>query len=197
MCTSGAGRGRANYILREQSLRFRRKPSNVDRQKVSETAGRVLKRLTLRYPDVKVIADFRESRQLESSEDDLDQMLGNILGNAFEAVAGEDNGVVKVRVVERMRVNGQSGIRIMIGDNGKGMDAEVKAHLFEPFFSTKPITGLGLGLWIALGIAQGLQGRIRIRSSDAPANHGTVVSMFLPFLASRSADVTSAPANAA
>jgi len=117
------------------------------------------------------------------------------LGNAFDAVA--TGGSVKVRVVERGRGNGKSGIRVLVGDTGKGMSAEVKARLFEPFFSTKHMTGLGLGLWIACGVVKDLQGRIKIRSSDAPANSGTVVSVFLPFRSTPSPSVTSAPAGSA
>lgn len=179
-----------------KTLRFRRKSSPVGLQKVSEIAGGLLDMLTLRYPNVKVIRDFRDSRQLESSKNDLEQLLGIILGNAFDAMAMGGSGVVKVRVVERV-VNGASGIRVMVGDSGEGMSAEVKARIFEPFFSTKHMTGLGLGLWIASGIAQDLQGRIRIRSSNAPENHGTVASIFLPFLSARGTRVTSASAKAA
>jgi signal transduction histidine kinase len=142
-----------------------------------------------------VITDFSESRLLEASKNDLEQLFGIILANAFDAVA--TGGRVRVRVAERAHASGESGIRVMVCDTGKGMSAEVKARLFEPFFSTKHMTGLGLGLWIASGIVQDLQGRIRIRSNDAQATHGTVVSVFLPFRSSLSPGVTSAPANAA
>jgi PAS domain S-box-containing protein len=178
-----------------KTLRFRRKTSPIHPQNVREMIQSLLNMLKLRHGIVKVITDFRESRLLEASKDDLEQLLEIILGNAFEAVA--TGGSVKVRVVERAGVNGESGIRVLVCDTGKGMSAEVKAHLFEPFFSTKPMTGVGLGLWIASGIVQDLQGRIRIRSSDAQGNHGTVVSVFLPFRSSLGQRSTSPPANVA
>jgi signal transduction histidine kinase len=162
---------------------------------VKEIVESLLTMQKRRHPNVRVTTDFRESRLLESSRDDLEQLLSIILGNAFDAVA--TGGSVKVRVLERKRASGESGIRVMVCDTGKGMSAQVKARLFEPFFSTKDMTGLGLGLWIASGIAQDLHGQIRIRSSDAEANHGTVVSVFLPFRSSLSPSVTSTPANAA
>jgi PAS domain S-box-containing protein len=178
-----------------RTLRFRRNSNPPAPQKVREIVTALLKMLNHRHPNVEVITDFRESTVLESSRDDVEQVLSIILVNAFDAVAS--GGTVKVRVVERGRVIGKPGIRVMVADNGKGMSAEVKAHLFEPLFSTKPMTGLGLGLWIASGILRDLQGRIKIRSSDAQANHGTVVSVFLPFRSALSPGATSEAASAA
>jgi len=77
------------------------------------------------------------------------------------------------------------------------MSAEVRAHLFEPFFSTKDRTGVGLGLWIASAIVEQHHGRIKIRSSQAHAHHGTVVSVSFPFRSSLSSDSTSALPKAA
>jgi len=161
-------------------LRLRRNASPLHTQKMREIIEALLTMLEHRYPNVKVQTDFRENGHLEASREDVEQLFGIILANAFEAVA--TGGIVKVRVVERV-VTGRRGVRVMVGDNGKGMSAEVKARLFEPFFSTKTMTGLGLGLWIASKIVQDTQGRIKIRSSDGPVNHGTIVSVFLPFRA--------------
>ena len=148
-------------------------------QKVSKILRAILNLLEHRYPNVKATADFRNSTLLPGSRADLDQLFGILLWNAFEAVA--TGGRVRVKAVERSRAHTRPGIYVVIGDTGKGTSAEVKAHLFEPFFSTKSTTGLGLGLWIASGIVEQYGGRIRVRSSDSPAHQGTVVSVFLPF----------------
>ena len=169
------------------TLRFRRQSGLLSPEKVSEIVGALLNLLKYRYPTVNVITDFRDRNPLETSRDDLEQLLSIVLQNAFDAVVS--GGTVKVRVVERTLVSSGSGIRVMVVESGKGMSAEVKARLFEPFFSTKHMTGLGLGLWIASGIVKDLLGRIRIRSSDGQANHGTVVSVFLPFRSSLGVNV--------
>jgi K+-sensing histidine kinase KdpD len=54
------------------------------------------------------------------------------------------------------------------------------ARIFEPFFSTKGITGVGLGFWVTLGIIQKHEGRMKVRSSENPGHHGTVLSLFIP-----------------
>jgi two-component system, NtrC family, sensor kinase len=77
--------------------------------------------------------------------------LVNIMGNAFYAVsekrkAGEKDYVPSMTLATLSR--GDS-VEIRIRDNGTGIDDELKAKLFEPFFSTKPAgdgTGLGLSL---------------------------------------------------
>jgi two-component system nitrogen regulation sensor histidine kinase NtrY len=53
---------------------------------------------------------------------------------------------------------------IEVEDNGLGMTEEVKARVFEPYFSTKS-EGTGLGLSIAKRIVNDHDGFIRVRSA--------------------------------
>lgn len=148
------------------------------------------------HPNVEVMQDFRDRTLLEGSQDDLEQLFGILLGNAFDAVAA--GGLIKVRIAERTNAKtGEPGDDIVVADSGKGMSAEVQSHLFQPFFSTKDWTGMGLGLWIASSIVDQHAGRMKIRSSQAKAHHGTVVSVFFPFHSAFSSYVTSAPPKAA
>jgi signal transduction histidine kinase len=44
-------------------------------------------------------------------------------------------------------------VRVLIADNGRGIDEEVRSKLFDPFFTTKPVgQGTGLGLSISYQI---------------------------------------------
>jgi signal transduction histidine kinase len=78
--------------------------------------------------------------------------------------------------------SGKSGIAITVADNGTGMDRETLSRIFEPFFSTKGITGTGLGLWISHEIVAKHHGTLRVRSRAATAGiqGGTVFRLFLP-----------------
>jgi signal transduction histidine kinase len=177
-------------------LRFRQRSTPLKPQNVGAIMRRVLERQEPRHPNVEVVRDFRDGTPLEASEDDLEQLFGILLGNAFDAVA--DGGLIKVRIFERTNAKtGEPGDDIVVADTGKGMSAEVKSHLFQPFFSTKDWTGMGLGLWIASSIVDQHAGRIKIRSSQATAHHGTVVSVFFPFHSAFISDVRSAPPKAA
>jgi signal transduction histidine kinase len=72
------------------------------------------------------------------------------------------------------------GVLITVADKGHGMPRETVARIFEPFFSTKGLTGTGLGLWVSLEIIQKHKGRMKVRSSASRKRHGTVFSVFVP-----------------
>ena len=56
-------------------------------------------------------------------------------------------------------------VRVEIADNGVGMTAEVRARIFEPYFSTKP-DGTGLGMAIVSAIVADHSGFIRVRDNQ-------------------------------
>jgi|SRR5579863_1455731 two-component system cell cycle sensor histidine kinase/response regulator CckA len=65
-----------------------------------------------------------------------------------------------------------------VGDNGSGMDAATRSHLFEAFFTTKPTDkGTGLGLATVHGIVTTNGGLIHVDSAPA---RGTKVTVLLP-----------------
>lgn len=93
----------------------------------------------------------------------LEQVLVNLLQNAFEAVEKRPHGVVTLSV----RDAGET-VEIAVGDNGPGLAPEVERGLFTPFLTTKP-QGLGLGLVIARDIAVGFGGQLTAASTSEGA----------------------------
>jgi two-component system, cell cycle sensor histidine kinase and response regulator CckA len=65
---------------------------------------------------------------------------------------------------------------LTVSDTGSGMTEEVKAHLFEAFFTTKPF-GTGLGLATCRTIVQQSGGHIDVSSE---VGKGTVYKVYLP-----------------
>ena len=112
---------------------------------------------------------------------DLGRVLLNLFGNAFYAVqkrqqTGEP-GYAPVVGVSTHRGNGHVTIRVT--DNGTGMPAEVRAKIFQPFFTTKP-TGEGTGLGLSLSydiVTQGHGGTLTVESREG---EGTTFAIALP-----------------
>jgi signal transduction histidine kinase len=60
------------------------------------------------------------------------------------------------------------------------MSAEVRARIFEAFYSTKGSTGNGLGLWISKEIIMKHHASLQVKSSERTPHTGSVFSLFLP-----------------
>jgi signal transduction histidine kinase len=78
----------------------------------------------------------------------LNQIWTNLLDNAIDAAS--QHGHIKIRTwVEKTLHDGRPEICVSISDNGSGIPTECQAHIFDPFYTTKPMgvgTGIGLGI---------------------------------------------------
>jgi len=101
----------------------------------------------------------------------IKQVFLNVLLNALQAM--RPGGAIDVSIDAD-----ETTITTVIRDQGEGMPAEVQAHLFTPFFTTKP-SGSGLGLSISQRILDGHGGRIRVTSHP---REGTTVCIELPLM---------------
>ena len=88
---------------------------------------------------------------VEAAGADLGRVLLNLFGNAFYAVQKRQQtgeaGYKPTVSVSTKQLNNQ--VEIRVSDNGTGIPDEVKAKIFQPFFTTKP-TGEGTGLGLSL-----------------------------------------------
>ena len=67
-----------------------------------------------------------------------------------------------------------------MADTGSGMSAKTRKALFEAFFTTKGVSGTGLGLWVSKEIVDRHLGTLSLRSCQGTTHHGTVFRLFLP-----------------
>jgi two-component system sensor kinase FixL len=93
---------------------------------------------------------------IEADPVQVQQILVNLLRNAFEAVRGSTDP----RVVISAARSAES-VTISIADSGPGIPAEVHERLFKAF-STSKRTGMGLGLSISRSIAQNHGGDLTV-----------------------------------
>ena len=166
-----------------QTLRFYRqstKPTATDIRELFETVV-ALYEGRLRSHSIAIEREFADIPQIVAYDGELRQVLSNLLGNAIDAIAQHGHGrvIIRTTLAHDWKSN-REGIAITLADTGSGMSAATAARIFEPFFSTKGITGTGLGLWVSMGIVEKHKGKIALRTRTG-TNSGTVFRIFLPF----------------
>ncbi len=99
--------------------------------------------------------------QVEMSEDfcilgdrhQMVQVMVNLVKNALDAIAAKTYASQETPALLLKAERADRRVRLVIEDNGIGMDPEVASHIFEPFFTTKEVgQGIGLGLSICHSI---------------------------------------------
>jgi two-component system, NtrC family, C4-dicarboxylate transport sensor histidine kinase DctB len=92
----------------------------------------------------------------------LEQVLVNLLRNGLDAVAAQPR-----RELQLSAEPIGSEVAIRIRDFGGGIAPQALPHLFEPFYTTKPVgQGLGLGLALSLTMVESFGGRLLARNVD-------------------------------
>src|SRR4051794_31966987 len=95
-------------------------------------------------------------------------LLTNLVANALDAMPNGGRLEVKARSEGK-------DVVLRVSDTGLGIPPEVKRHIFEAFFTTKPSgKGTGLGLAICKEIARALKGRIDVESEPGRGSAFTV-----------------------
>lgn len=125
-------------------------PKNID---ISENLDRILTLMhNMIHFNIKIVRDYKPAI-IRGVEDKLDQVWINIIRNALEAMSFQ--GVLTLRTATK-----DNKIRVEIEDSGPGIPPEIQDKIFEPFFSTKADTGIGLGLDICQRIIENHNGKI-------------------------------------
>lgn len=101
----------------------------------------------------------------------VSQALRSLITNAQDASPPGTSVVLSVRGDDK-------ALAISVRDRGPGMPEEIMARIGEPFFTTKaPGRGMGLGLFLARAVIEGVGGSLQI---DSVPGEGTEVSVRLP-----------------
>jgi PAS domain S-box-containing protein len=164
-----------------QTLRFHRQTANRTWVSPAELLDAVLNlyhgRLT--NSGIRVEATYSTDMKVLCFENDIRQVLNNLIANAIDAMRQGGRLVVRAHKATQQST-GRRGVRMTIADTGHGMPEAVRRRLFQPFYTTKGLSGTGLGLWISEGIVRRHHGRMEVRSSQDAVHHGTVFTLFLP-----------------
>jgi PAS domain S-box-containing protein len=178
--------------ITQQTLRFYRQSTLPARANMSELLDSVLSLYQgrLNTLGIKVERDYDPAMDLFCFAGEIRQVFANLVGNAIDATAAGGRLAIRVRRSRSWKDPRQIGVRFAVADTGSGMDPEVAERVFEAFFTTKEVTGTGLGLWVSHEIIMKHKGLVRVRTrtvSHAPETQdgqarqsGTVFMLFFP-----------------
>ena len=165
-----------------QTLRFHRRSAKALPINVEEVLEAVLTLYRPRLVKSGVVADlrYRKTVPVVAFEGELRQLFANLIANALDAMPEGGRLTLRTRPATRA---GVQGVHVTVADSGFGIPEDLRAHIFEPFVTSKDATGTGLGLWVSKEIIEKHRGAVRVRSRNAAASQmqssGTVFSIFL------------------
>lgn len=161
----------AALIDRMQRL-SRKTPPTVEACNLHEAARRAIDVLlagSMTSKTARIEEEFDPSLpSVLGSPDGLVQVMINLLSNAREACGAGDGGrvVIRTRFASGLQLHAtDSGrsvrlpVELRVSDNGPGVPAAMREHIFEPFVTTKK-SGQGLGLPLVRKLVRDMNGRI-------------------------------------
>ncbi len=119
---------------------------------------------------IELITHFGAHAPIMGLETELLEALMQLIANAVDAMPR--GGTLTIRT----GIEGGRGF-ISVADTGQGMPDQVKRRAFEPFFSTRGETGLGLGLSVVYGVMARHGGEAVLESDEGK---GATVTLRMP-----------------
>ncbi len=166
-----------------QTLRFYRQSTRAAATDIPELLDSVLAlyEARIRNHEIEVVRDFDSVPPIMAMDGEIRQVLANLIGNAVDAMIGAPGRRTLLLRARRRRMapGGEDGVALLVVDTGSGMSPQTLKRIYEPFFSTKGITGTGLGLWVSHEIISKHKGRILVRTRDREPS-GTIFRLHFP-----------------
>ncbi len=144
------------------------------RIEVNRVARRTLELLRATLPPrIELKADLAgHDLFIQGDETQMQQVLMNLCLNGRDAMPGGGQLNIQTALVSCK----SDWVRLTVQDTGIGMTDQTKAHLFDPFFSTKD-RGTGLGLTVVQQIVESQGGRVEVASESG---HGARFDVWWP-----------------
>ena len=174
--------------LTQQLLAFSRRqmlaPQVLAINDVASGVESMLRRLIGEQIELKMILD-PDAGFLRVDRTQLEQVILNLTLNSRDAMPSGGKLVVQTGHVHYSNASRSKPrelmpggyVTISVSDTGVGMDSETRDHIFEPFYTTKPGKGTGLGLATTYGIIKQSGGSVIV---DSEPRRGTTFRIFFP-----------------
>jgi len=124
--------------------------------------------------NIQVVMSLSSTVLVNAKQSEMEQVFLNLMNNAIQALVAS-NTAPRILKIESQDVPG--GLELRVSDNGPGVPAEIRPHLFELLAGSGKKSSMGLGLWLCQHIVRRHGGRIDYQ--DAPGG-GAQFIVFLP-----------------
>ncbi|RYX96091.1 MAG: HAMP domain-containing histidine kinase [Comamonadaceae bacterium] len=108
----------------------------------------------------------REDFVFRGSPAQFSQVLDNLIKNALHSLMAADSRYPPFALRILVAVDGDRG-RIVVEDDGMGIESSLVSQIFQPFFSSNRSTGHGLGLAFCQQVVRAAGGNITVKSAFA------------------------------
>jgi PAS domain S-box-containing protein len=175
---------RVSHIAR-QTLGYYRDSGSPSEVHLRDLMGNVLSvyKSKILTHSIVVDAKYDDLRKISVHPGEIVQVFSNVTSNAVDAMP--HGGKLSIAMTQT-KTTARDGLQIIVNDTGHGIRREDLGKVFEPFFTTKGNLGTGIGLWVARQLLERHGGQISISSSTGYDDHGTNVTIYLPFNAPES-----------
>ena len=134
--------------LRRFSSHQKEPPESFDLPGALRTAAMWVAKTTKGKPQVAF--DIPKCLSITARKGHIHQIIVNLVQNAFDVMAEEPNPQVEISCG-----TDNGGVWVSVRDHGPGITEDEQPHIFEPFYTTKPLgEGTGLGLYVSYGMAE-------------------------------------------
>jgi signal transduction histidine kinase len=144
--------------------------ASCDLRDIAEGALALTRPRWVSRPDIQVDLKLEPALTALAEAATLRRVLTNLLLNALDAMPS--GGTLHVETGVR-----EQEVFALVHDTGVGIPAELQAHIFEPFVTTKGSAGNGMGLAISRQLIARQGGRITVESTPGA---GSIFTLWLP-----------------
>ena len=168
---------RASDVITRLRAMFTRKETASEGVQLNDAAQEViaLSLTELQRNRLAILTEFADDLPvIQGDRVQLQQVILNLLLNASDAMKSVADRPREILI--KTAVGLQNEVRLIVRDSGVGIDPDIAAKMFDPFYTTKN-SGMGIGLSISRDIIELHGGRLW---AEPNANHGTSFSFSIP-----------------
>jgi PAS domain S-box-containing protein len=177
-------------MITQSTLKFHKQPGLPRITMLSEVVEGVVQMYRAKLTSTEITVDVQTSNEVAIAcmPTEAQQIFANLMANSIDAMPQNGKLLIRLQPSRDWRDRSVEGMRVTFCDSGAGMDRATMRRVYEPFFTTKPETGTGLGLWVVAQLVQRHNGDVHVWSRQREGASGTVFSIFLPMAHPAAAD---------